>query len=177
MVLVKIARMGKRLTEFALQDGSDLSKLMVIAGIGPLIGEEVIVNGAPTSNMSLTLHDKDLIIVQPIKTTPKFSIKIGRVGQAMRIVDVDEKTTVGNAIKLSSVAMFTGDDIWMAKEGSTDPHQLVSQDVICRPGDIIILEERNKRREIEKILGQYDIDAELDDSDFRNLVNQLAQIK
>ena len=139
MILVKIGRMGGKITEYAFEDGTSIEKAFQISGVNLMSDERYEWNSATDKGLSWILADRDRVLI--MKKAPTWvNVKVGRIGEKLMEIKCHKGDTINSALISAGRLPFPNEEIWIHWE-STPQGTKGALNTSVSDGMIIVLEK------------------------------------
>jgi len=153
VILVKIGRMGGKLTEYAFDSNVTIEKAFQVSGTKIMPDEKYELNGGPSYSKPLSwkLSDKDYILISPNIVACIF-VRVGRIGEKLQELKIPKGNTIQSALISAGRLPFSDEEIWIHWDNTPQGTKgLLSTPV--SEGMIIVLEKpASLRNKILKIV-------------------------
>lgn len=181
MVLVKIGRMGGKITELCLDNDASIAYAMKVAGMGPLYNEreEIVLNGhaCKAGILSNFVANGDIILIQKKVASKMITIKVGRIGEPLTSGTIKEGATVREALVTCGRSPLGGEELWLHSKGALKGIP-TNMDLMPKDGDTIVIEKVNTVTKVLHILEETIDDAGGDscDMDLNEAAREIVEI-
>jgi len=126
---IKIAKLGDRVQEFFVDNGSTVADALKLTGY-EAIGFDLRVNGA-SAQPEVKLNDGDIVTLVPAIKGGQHMVKVAKLGDRVQEFYLDEGSTIGKALEMAG---YTTEGFDLRVNGaSADPDDELDD------GDIITL--------------------------------------
>jgi hypothetical protein len=155
VILVKIGRMGGKITEYAFDNGITIERAFRVSGIKIMPDEKFELNGGTANSVphSWKLTDKDYILIS-LNIVSQVNVKVGRIGEKLQEIKIPTGNTIKSALISAGRLPFSDEEIWI----HWDNTQQGTRGALSTPvseGMIIVLEKpASLRNKILKIVSK-----------------------
>ena len=140
-IMVKIGRMGSKVTEYAIENGTLIRDILKLAGIQLSAGETVTIKGNTVGIDSGALDHEIMLISNTPPPWNKITVKVARINEPLQYVTINRGSSVEQALISAGRLPFNNEDIWIHREGE-DKGKKVDRYTQINNGEIIVLEPR-----------------------------------
>lgn len=150
-LFVKIGKQSGKVQEMAYRYGINLADAITGAGFKITDNIDIYLNGRRECNMSVTLHNNDIILISSRPTL--INVRASRLGNILQTVNVRLGSTVKEVLIAAGMLPFEDEEIWSHYDG-VDGGKLVALGTSVVNGEILVIEKkkRDPRKELQSLL-------------------------
>ena len=164
MIFAKVSKTtDKRVSEYALEDGSRITDLLFAAGIEYNVNTIVMVKGTQVQLSSVLSNNVHCMVSDQAR---QIKVRVARIGEPLMEVTIPYGQTVGDALVEAGKLPFDTEEIWEHRDGELHGRQVMLEHGVGN-GAILVIESKNKlRQKILKIISSLceDENGEVDEA-------------